>query len=110
MRCGSSAISVRRSADGIADQLAISASVRPQPRQSPLFGSITQTAMHGVSGVMGNTDEHFHGLRKLRHSPVPAPMIGLWRGRLRSPLTLSGWSGGASWAIGASAVITRSGG
>lgn len=109
MRCGSSAISARRSADGIADQLAISASVRPQPRQSPLFGSITQTAMHGVSGVMRDSDGHFHGSRKMRHSPVPAPMIGLERGRLRSR-PVSGCSGGASSDIGASAVITRSGG
>src|SRR5262249_26875226 len=48
------------------------------------------------------------------HVPVPALMIGLFRGRLFSSVALtlmfSGCSGGASSVTGASADITRSGG
>src|ERR1700730_12164919 len=48
------------------------------------------------------------------YSPVPALMIGVWRGRRLSSdaavLAFSGCSGGASSAIGANADITRSGG
>ena len=102
-----------RSALSIACQRAISGRVRPHPRQSFVFGSMKQTAIQGVSCFMLGTDGHFHRSRKL-YKPVPAFMIGLKRGRLLSPLTpsgdLSGWSGGESSRIGASAVITRSGG
>jgi hypothetical protein len=63
---------------------------------------------------MDGIDRHFHRSRKMLDQPVPAFMIGLKRGRLLSPLiassALSGCSGGESSRIGASAVITRSGG
>lgn len=49
MRFGSVAINDVRSAESIRDQRAISGNVRPQPRQRSVFGSMKQTAMHGVS-------------------------------------------------------------
>ena len=49
MRAGNSAMIASRSALSMACQRAISGKVRPQPKQSPLRGSIMQTAMHGVS-------------------------------------------------------------
>jgi hypothetical protein len=49
MRAGSSAITACRSALSIRCQRAISGSVRPQPKQRLVLGSIIQTAMHGVS-------------------------------------------------------------
>ena len=49
MRAGSTSITARRSALSIWCQRAISGSVRPQPKQRLVLGSIIQTAMHGVS-------------------------------------------------------------
>ena len=49
MRAGSSAITACRSALSMRCQRAISGSVRPQPKQRLVLGSIMQTAMHGVS-------------------------------------------------------------
>jgi hypothetical protein len=39
----------RRSMGDMADQAPISAKVRPQPRQSPVPGSMAQTLVQGVS-------------------------------------------------------------
>ena len=49
MRAGNSAITASRSALSMRCQRAISGSVRPQPKQRLVLGSIIQTAMHGVS-------------------------------------------------------------
>ena len=52
IRCGSSAITARRSAPSMRCQRAISGRVRPQPKQRLVLGSIIQTAMHGVSWLI----------------------------------------------------------
>ena len=49
MRAGNSAMTDSRSALSMACQRAISGSVRPQPKQRLVLGSIMQTAIHGVS-------------------------------------------------------------
>ena len=49
IRAGSCAISASRSALSMRCQRAISGSVRPQPKQRLVLGSIIQTAIHGVS-------------------------------------------------------------
>ena len=52
MRSASRAITARRSALSIRGQRAISGSVRPQPKQRPVLGSMMQMAMHGVSSLI----------------------------------------------------------
>jgi hypothetical protein len=52
MRCASRAMTVRRSVLSIRGQRAISGSVRPQPKQRLVLGSMMQTAMHGVSSLI----------------------------------------------------------
>src|ERR1700729_3326108 len=52
MRAASSAITACRSALSMRGQRAISGSVRPQPRQRLVLGSIMQMAMHGVSWLI----------------------------------------------------------
>ncbi|MFK4656259.1 hypothetical protein ABIF97_006193 [Bradyrhizobium japonicum] len=52
MRAGNSAITASRSVLSMACQRAISGKVRPQPKHSLVFGSIMQTATHGVSLLM----------------------------------------------------------
>lgn len=49
MRAGKWAMTASRSALSMACQRAISGKVRPQPKHSLVFGSIMQTATHGVS-------------------------------------------------------------
>ena len=49
MRAASWPITASRSARSIRCHRAISGSVRPQPKQRPVLGSIMQTAIHGVS-------------------------------------------------------------
>jgi hypothetical protein len=49
MRSGKDVITSRRSALSIRDHRAISGSVRPQPKQRLVLGSMIQTAMHGDS-------------------------------------------------------------
>jgi hypothetical protein len=49
IRAGNSAITLSRSVLSMRCQRAISASVRPQPKQRLVLGSIMQTAIHGVS-------------------------------------------------------------
>lgn len=53
MRAGSSAMIARRSASLIAPQPAISASVRPQPMQSPVMPLTAQVLMHGLETEAG---------------------------------------------------------
>jgi hypothetical protein len=45
-------MTARRSALAMRGQRAISGSVRPQPKQRLVLGSIIQTAMHGVSSLI----------------------------------------------------------
>jgi hypothetical protein len=52
MRSGSRAMTARRSVLSIRGQRAISGSVRPQPKQRLVLGSMMQTAMHGVSSLI----------------------------------------------------------
>src|ERR1700751_4944957 len=52
MRWASSAITACRSGLSMRCQRAISGSVRPQPKQRVVLGSIIQTAMHGVSWLI----------------------------------------------------------
>ena len=54
MRSASCAITARRSVPSIRGQRAISGSVRPQPKQRLVLGSMMQTAMHGVSSLIEN--------------------------------------------------------
>lgn len=49
MRAGKRAMIASRSALSMACQRAISGKVRPHPKHSLVFGSIMQTATHGVS-------------------------------------------------------------
>jgi hypothetical protein len=49
MRAGNPSMTDSRSARSIRCQRAISGSVRPQPKQRLVLGSIMQTAIHGVS-------------------------------------------------------------
>ena len=52
IRAGNVSMIASRSALSIRCQRAISGSVRPQPKQRLVLGSIMQTAMHGVSMLM----------------------------------------------------------
>ena len=61
MRAGSVAITDSRSVLSILCQRAISGSVRPQPKQSFVLGSIMQTAIHGVSELIVQVLNGFGG-------------------------------------------------
>ena len=104
-------------------QLAISASVRPQPRHSPAWVSSVQIFTHGLSivgwfirelvGAHHRADRAEHNRREGRSRQVPALKSGCLRMLDRSALAPGsapclGWVGGAS--IGAIAATTRSGG
>jgi len=52
IRAGNDYITASRSLRSIRCQRAISGSVRPQPKQRLVLGSIMQTAIHGVSLLM----------------------------------------------------------
>ena len=64
MRVGKIAITASRSALSILCQRAISGSVRPHPKQSLVLGSIMQTAIHGVSGLIAQVLNGFSRLCK----------------------------------------------
>ena len=108
MRCGSLAMTARRSDELSECHWAISGSVRPQPKHRLVRGSIMQTAMQGVSLAIGDIKKDRGDCASHHDNPVPAFMIGLWRCRCFSLVmsARSGCSGGAASAIGASAVIT----
>src|SRR5215470_12266710 len=121
---GNSRITWARSETSMAVQRAISSTVRPQPRQSPVRASRVQTLTHGVS-IMGSVRigcEHSQRRQKYNCAIVARLQILDARTGQRSAVQppcvsseegsnlLSGAIEGACSAMGAIAATTRAGG